>query len=129
MTGLVRGEFEVSLVPQTDREVKGLSRMTIDKQYKGDLEGISQGQMLSARTDIPESAGYVALERVEAKLNGKKGSFVLQHTGTMNCGKPSLLVTVVPDSGAGELSGLTGTFSINIVSGKHYYEFSYELPQ
>ena len=85
--------------------------------------------ILSARTDIPDSAGYVAMERVKGKLHGRKGSFVLQHTGKMNRGKPSLLVTVVPDSGTGELSGLTGTLSINIVDRKHYYEFTYELPE
>jgi hypothetical protein len=129
MTRQAKGEFEVSIVPQTDREVKGLNRMTIDKQFSGDLDAVTQGQMLSARTDILESAGYVAMERVEGKLHGRKGSFVLQHTGTMNRGKPSLLVTVVPDSGTGELSGLTGTLSINIVNGKHYYEFTYELPE
>ena len=129
MTRQAKGEFDVSIVPQTDREVKGLNRMTIDKQFRGDLDAVTQGQMLSARTDIPDSAGYVAMERVEGKLHGRKGSFVLQHTGTMNRGKPSLLVTVVPDSGTGELSGLTGTLLINIVDGKHYYEFTYELPE
>jgi hypothetical protein len=129
MTRQAKGEFEVSIVPQTDREVKGLNRMTIDKQFRGDLDAVTQGQMLSARTDIPESAGYVAMERVEGKLHGREGSFVLQHTGTMSRGKPSLLVTVVPDSGTGELSGLTGTLSINIVDRKHYYEFTYELPE
>ena len=129
MTREAKGEFDVSIVPQTDREVKGLNRMTIDKQFRGDLDAVTQGQMLSARTDVPDSAGYVAMERVEGKLHGRKGSFVLQHTGKMNRGKPSLLVTVVPDSGTGELGGLTGTLSINIVDRKHYYEFTYELPE
>ena len=129
MTRHAKGEFEVSLVPQTDREVKGLNRMTIDKQFKGDLDAITQGQMLSARTDIPESAGYVAIERVTGKLHGKEGSFVLQHTGTMNRGRSSLLITVVPDSGAGELSGISGTLSIDIINRKHYYEFVYDLPE
>ena len=85
--------------------------------------------MLSARTDIPESAGYVAIERVTGKLHGKEGSFVLQHTGTMNRGRSSLLITVVPDSGAGELSGISGTLSIDIINRKHYYEFVYDLPE
>ena len=129
MTREAKGEFDVSIVPQTDREVKGLNRMTIDKQFRGELDAVTQGQMLSARTDIPDSAGYVAMERVEGKLHGRKGSFVLQHTGTMNRGKSSLLITVVPDSGTGELGGLTGTLSINIVDRKHYYEFTYELPE
>ncbi|MFI5194737.1 MAG: DUF3224 domain-containing protein [Chitinophagales bacterium] len=129
MTRHAKGEFEVSIVPQTDREVKGLNRMTIDKQFKGDLDAITQGQMLSARTDIPESAGYVAMERVTGKLHGREGSFVLQHTATINRGESSLLITVVPDSGTGELSGLTGTLSIDIVDKKHYYEFIYDLPE
>jgi hypothetical protein len=129
MTGQAKGEFEVNLVPQADRVVKGLNRMTIDKQFKGDLEAVTQGQMLSAATEIPNSAGYVAVERVEGKLNERKGSFVLQHTGTMNRGKSSLLITVVPDSGTAELSGIIGTLSINIVDGKHFYVFDYELPE
>jgi hypothetical protein len=128
MTSKATGSFEVTLVPQTDREVPMLSRMTIDKKFRGDLEGISQGQMLSAGTAIPNSAGYVAIERVEGSLVGKKGSFMLQHSATMHRGQPSLLITVVPDSGTDELAGISGTLSIMIADGKHSYEFSYTLP-
>ena len=128
MTSKATGSFEVTLVPQTDREVPMLSRMTIDKKFRGDLEGISQGQMLSAGTAIPNSAGYVAIERVEGSLVGKKGSFILQHSATMHRGQPSLLITVVPDSGTDELAGISGTLSIMIADGKHSYEFSYTLP-
>ena len=84
--------------------------------------------MLSAMTEVKGSAGYVAIEKVEGELKGKKGTFVLQHTGTMNRGSPSLSVTVVPDSGTGELVGLAGQFNIIIETGKHTYEFVYTLP-
>jgi hypothetical protein len=84
--------------------------------------------MLSAITAVAGSAGYVAVEIVEGALEGRKGSFVLQHTGTMNRGSPSLSVTVVPDSGTDELAGLAGQFSIIIAGGKHSYEFTYTLP-
>jgi hypothetical protein len=128
MKNNAKGEFEVNLVLQADREVQDLSRMTIDKKFTGDLEASTLGQMLSARTGVPNSAGYVAIERVEGILHGRKGSFVLQHNGMMNRGKPSLAVTVVPDSGTGDLTGLTGSLVIDISGGKHYYDFAYELP-
>ncbi len=128
MTNKATGTFEVKIVPQTDRDVPMLGRMTIDKQFHGDLEATTQGQMLSAGTAIPNSAGYVAIERVEGSLHGKTGSFVLQHVGLMNRGVPSLSVTVIPDSGTDELEGLSGTLTIIREQGKHAYEFVYELP-
>jgi len=103
--------------------------MSIDKQIAGDLVGTTSGQMLSAMTDTKGSAGYVAIERVEGTLHGRRGSFVLQHTGTMNRGIPGLSVTVVPDSGTGELEGLQGEFKIILAEGKHNYEFAYVLRQ
>ena len=105
-----------------------LARMTIDKTFTGDLAGTTQGQMLSARTAVPDSAGYVAIERVEGTLAGKKGSFVLQHSATMDRGVPAQTITVVPDSGMDELEGLTGTLTIIIAEGKHSYDFAYSLP-
>ncbi len=102
--------------------------MSIDKTISGDLVAITAGQMLSALTEIRGSAGYVAIERVDGVLRGKRGTFVLQHTGTMNRGEQSLSVTVVPDSGTGELVGLAGEFKIDITNGKHCYEFTYSLP-
>lgn len=131
MTQSAKGEFVVSLTSLAfegaDPEFK-LGRMSIDKQITGDLTATTMGQMLSAMTGTKGSAGYVAIERVTGVLNGKRGTFVLQHTGTMNRGAPSLVVTVVPDSGTEELVGLEGEFTINIEEGKHYYEFSYRLP-
>jgi len=124
------GTFEVKLTPQTnDAEANGstLGRLTIEKTFRGDLDGASKGEMLSAGTSVKGSAGYVAQERVTATLGGLRGSFVLQHTGVMNRGAPQLTITVVPDSGAGELTGLSGTMNIIIEAGKHSYEFDYEI--
>ena len=124
------GTFDVKLAAQAPApgiEAAQLGRMTIDKQFQGDLVAHSLGEMLAAGTSIPGSAGYVALERVDGVLNGRKGSFVLQHSGTMNRGAASLALTVVPDSGSGELSGISGSMRIEIVDGKHYYHLEYTL--
>jgi len=125
------GTFEVKLTPRADDggDDSGLGRMSIDKQFHGDLEGISKGQMLSAMGSVKGSAGYVAMERVTGKLKDHEGSFVLQHSGTMNRGTPQLSVSVVPDSGTGQLTGLAGTMTIKIDGGKHSYEFEYTLPE
>ncbi len=104
-----------------------LGRMTIDKQFQGDLDATSKGQMLTARTAIQASAGYVAIERVTGSLQGRAGSFTLQHTGIMNRGEPQLTISVVPDSGTGELEGISGEMSIQIDAGKHSYEFEYSI--
>ena len=102
--------------------------MSIDKEISGDLVATTNGQMLSAGTETKGSAGYVAIERVDGTLHGRKGSFTLQHSGTMNRGAPSLSVSVVPDSGTGELVGLIGDFKIIRAEGKHSYEFNYFFP-
>lgn len=104
-----------------------LSRVSIDKQFHGDLEAVSKVEMLSAMTETKGSAGYVAIERVRGHLHGREGSFVLQHSGTMNRGEAELVVSVVPDSGAGELKGITGRMKIDIVEGRHLYTFDYTL--
>ena len=132
MTYHAKGTFEVSmkLLSETDSSAGAkLGRMSIDKQFSGDLTGTGKGEMLSAVTEVKGSAGYVAIERVAGTLNGRKGSFVFQHSGTMNRGAPQLSITVVPDSGTDELSGIAGSFQINIVEGKHFYEFAYTLPR
>jgi hypothetical protein len=124
-----RGTFEVKIVPQDDKDWEPtIGRMSIDKQFHGDIVGTSKGQMLAAMTEVKGSAGYVALERVVGGLHGRTGTFVLQHDGTMNRGAATLRVAVVPDSGTGDLSGLTGTLTIDIVDGKHLYDFTYSLP-
>ncbi len=125
-----RGEFEVTLASlspyNTDAESQ-LGRMSIDKVFRGDLEAVSKGEMLSAGSPQSGSAGYVAVERVTGKLHGRGGSFALQHNATMHRGEFSLHVIVVPGSGTGELRGLRGAMQIVIVDGKHSYEFEYEF--
>jgi len=125
-----RGTFEVKLAPQAPDEQSGsaIGRMTIDKTFHGDLEGSSKGQMLAHSTSVKGSAGSVAMEQVSGTLAGRRGSFVLQHTGNMNRGAYGLSVTVVPDSGTDQLEGLSGTMNIQIADGNHNYEFEYNLP-
>jgi Protein of unknown function (DUF3224) len=131
MTTRAKGTFDVKVLPLANdhAEATGLGRMSIDKQFHGDLEASSQGQMLTAMTSVKGSAGYVAMERVSGTLMGRRGTFVLQHTGTMNRGAPTLTVSVVPDSGAEELTGLSGTLTIIVADGKHSYDFEYSLPE
>jgi Protein of unknown function (DUF3224) len=124
------GTFEVKLTSQAATDETGasiLSRLLIDKQFHGDLAGIGQGEMLAARTAMVNSAGYVALERVTGSLMGRSGSFVLQHSSTMQRGEGRQSVTVIPDSGTGELAGLRGQMTIIIEDGKHRYEFEFAL--
>lgn len=121
------GTFEVKLAPQAT-DAADLGRMSIDKQFHGDLQAASKGEMLSAMTAVQGSAGYVAMEKVTGSLKGRTGTFVLQHTGLMNRGTPQLTITVVPDSGTGQLEGLSGTMAIQVEGGKHSYTFDYTLP-
>jgi hypothetical protein len=132
MTKHASGTFEVKLTPQaTDDSAEGatLGRMSIDKQFHGQLEGTSKGEMLSAVTGVKGSAGYVAIERFSGTLHGRSGSFVLQHTGTATRGTQQLSVTVVPDSGTDQLVGLAGRMAITIADGKHSYDFEYTLTE
>jgi Protein of unknown function (DUF3224) len=121
------GTFEVKLTPQETSGDPRLGRFSLDKQFHGDLEATSKGEMLTGGMPAKGSAGYVAIELVTGKLHGRGGSFILQHSGTMDRGKPSLSVTVVPDSGTEELAGLAGKMTINIADGKHSYGFEYSL--
>jgi hypothetical protein len=122
------GTFEVKLTPRATDD-PGLSRLIIEKTFHGDLEATSQGQMLGAATDIKDSAGYVAIERVTGTLGHRAGTFILQHSGTMTRGALHLSVTVVPDSGTGGLAGLEGKMAIQVEGGKHSYEIEYSLPE
>ena len=125
------GSFEVSLQPLSNAEVSSeamLGRLLLTKKFSGDLRATARGQMLSAGTTTKGSAGYVAIDQVTGELDGRKGSFVLQHSGSMNRGVPTLSIMVVPDSGTDELAGITGTLSINIIDGKHFYDFIYSIP-
>jgi hypothetical protein len=131
MTDRARGAFEVTVTPQPPGGKAGeanLGRLWIDKKFHGDLEGTSLGEMLAAATEVEGSAGYVAMERFTGTLAGRGGTFALQHGGTMTRGVPRLEITVVPDSGTGELAGLSGHMSIEITDRKHFYDFRYSLP-
>jgi hypothetical protein len=124
----INGSFEVKLTPQAHVDNVGdpaVGRMSIDKQFFGALDARSKGQMLAVRTDVKDSAGYVAMERVVGTLKGRTGSFALQHSGTMTHGEKQLSVTVVPDSGTDQLTGIRGSMGIEIVEGKHLYTFEF----
>ena len=124
------GTFEVKVLPlpaDDNADTGGFGRLSIDKQFSGALRGTSKGQMLAGMTAVEGSAAYVALERVTGTLNGRTGSFVLQHNGTMAGGRQEMRITVVPDSGTGELTGLAGSMKIIIEGGKHSYEFDYTI--
>jgi hypothetical protein len=126
------GTFDVKLTPAPAAEsAEGatLGRMSIDKQFHGDIDGTSTGEMLTAMSKVEGSGVYVAVERVSATLKGRKGTFALHHTGVMTRGTPQLSITVVPDSGTGDLTGISGTMSIDIAAdGTHSYTFDYSLP-
>lgn len=131
---VAHGSFTVQMKPQQAEPDFGegnakLARMSLDKVFEGDLAALGHGEMLTAMTQTRGSAGYVALERVTGSLQGRKGSFVLQHSGLMDQGAQSLVITVVPDSGAGDLIGLSGSLKIRIEGGKHFYDFDYSLPE
>jgi hypothetical protein len=127
MTQHASGTFEVHLTPDGEAGEPSLGRLAIDKVFTGDLIGRSQGQMLAAGTAVEGSAGYLALERVTGTLHGRSGSFVLQHSGLMNRGAPQLTISVVPDSGTGELEGLAGEMKIDVAEGRHAYELAFTL--
>jgi len=124
-----KGMFDVKVIPQAADDSAGgpFSRLFLDKQFHGDLEATSKGQMLGAGTAVEGSAGYVALELVSGTLHGRRGTFILQHTGSMTKGVPAMSVVVVPDSGTDQLTGLAGKMTIIIVGGKHSYDFEYRL--
>lgn len=127
----VEGTFRVTMSPAGEPDPgpgSTLGRMTIDKIFEGPLSGTSRGQMLTAMTEVKGSAGYVAIERVSGTLDGRSGSFALQHHGLMRRGEPSLTLIVVPDSGSGELAGLSGTMTITVRDKQHFYAMDYSLP-
>jgi hypothetical protein len=124
-----RGSFDVTVTPVAGGESHGVGRMKVEKTFTGELQGRSQFEMLTGMTAVKGSAAYVAIERIEGQLAGRKGSFLLQHAGTMNRGAQSLSITVVPDSGTGELAGLAGSMAIDIAAnGAHSYHMEYTLP-
>ena len=125
---MVSGEFEVKIVP-VDSEDPQIGMMLLDKNYRGDLQATGKGRMLTGMTSVKNSAAYVAIERIEGELKGKRGSFLIQHSGTMTKDKQSLSIRVVPDSGTGELVGIDGTMDFRLVERKHFYDFNYTLAE
>ena len=131
MPTTARGSFTVEMKPQGPPAAEdgvSLGRMSLEKRFEGDLVATGRGEMLTALTPVQGSAGYVAIERVTGTLQGRSGSFVFQHSGTMDRGAQQLSITVVPGSGTGALEGLAGTFRLTIVEGRHLYEFDHQLP-
>jgi hypothetical protein len=122
---LAKGTFEVQLTPQQDPGPVG--RMLLAKQFAGDISGTSAGTMIAFMTETKGSAGYTAIEKIEGTLAGKSGTFVLQHSSTMARGTPKQSIQVIPDSGTGELAGLSGSMVIIIEGKKHSYEFEYNI--
>ncbi|MEP7076975.1 MAG: DUF3224 domain-containing protein [Acidobacteriota bacterium] len=125
------GTFDVKINPMPAEENVGdslIGRLSLEKQFSGDMDGTSKGQMLGIGSAVKESGGYVAAERFVGTLDGKKGSFSLQHSGTMQGGKFDLNVSVVPESGTDELTGISGKMNILIEGGEHFYELDYSLP-
>ena len=126
------GTFDVKITPQAAEEAVGdptIGRMSVNKQYHGDLEATGLAQMLTGMSaDVKDSGTYVAIERVRGTLQGRKGSFAVWHSGTMTRGAQALIITVIPDTGTEELAGIAGTMTIDIRDGKHFYTFDYTLP-
>jgi hypothetical protein len=126
-----KGTFEVKMTPRgTDDKAGGssLGRLSLDKRFRGDLDAVGKGQMLTAMSPVQGSAAYVAVERITGTLHGRRGSFLLQHRGQMTKDGQELSVRVVPDSGTGRLRGISGTMSIQVDEGGHSYDFAYSLP-
>ena len=124
-----RGLFDVAMEPEPpflEQDGLTLNRVVVRKEFSGDMVGSSEAQMLAAFTGASGSAGYVAIEYFTGSVGGKSGSFVLQHSGVMNRGDGQLMVVIVPDSGAGELAGISGTMQIDNDEGKHSYVLDYE---
>ena len=126
-----KGNFEVKRTPQDSLDAGDgaqIGHVRFDKRFHGPLDASSVVHMLAVGTDVPGSAAYVAIERIAGTLDGRQGSFLTQHNGTLDRGQPTLSLGVVPDSGTGELAGLRGRMAIDIVDGAHLYTFDYELP-
>ena len=131
MSTHVSGSFNITMTPATTPQRSGrttLGRMLLDKVYKGDLAATASGEMLSAVTDTKGAAGYVAVESITGVLQGRQGSVVVRHAGTMADGKQELSIVIVPHSGTGQLEGISGTMGIRIEAGQHFYDLDYSLP-
>ncbi len=126
-----KGTFAVKMAPAAQTSTGGvaLARMTVTKAFSGDMAATAEGEMLTAAGAVPESAAYVLIERVTGSIDGKAGSFAFMHHATMDRGKPDQHITIVPDSGSGALTGITGAMTMRIEAGVHHYDLAYALPQ
>ena len=129
MTQHAHGTFTVKVQPLTPAPAEGLSRFSLDKEIHGDLEATSKGEMMGGGDYKQGTAGYIAIEMITGTLNGKHGSFALQHSSTMDQSGSKMNIVVVPGSGTGELKGIAGAFTIKIENGQHFYDFDYTLPE
>ena len=133
MTAQANGTFDVKVKPLLeDEKVAGVkvSRLSIDKEWKGDMVGTSKGEMMATGAEVEGSGGYVAIEPMAVTLNGRKGTFTLMHHATMRANADfKMLINVVPDSGTGELTGIGGTLTIIIEGKNHSYKLDYTLPE
>ena len=124
-----RGFFTVAIVPLSPAPAEGLSRFSINKEMHGDLEATTKGEMFSGGDPKQGAAGYVAIEVVTGTLQGKRGSFALQQLATMDAGGSKMTIVVVPGSGTGELTGISGVLAIDIADGRHSYDLEYSIPK
>ena len=127
-----RGSFDVTMRPDSDEdraEGTTLGTMVVEKRFHGDLDGTGRGRMLTGMTPVEGSAGYVLIERVRGRLQDRRGSFLLQHSGILDRGTPRQVIEVVPDSGTDDLTGLSGRLTIQISEGAHAYTLEYTLPR
>jgi len=127
MSHHAHGTFTVKIQPLTPAPAEGISRFSIDKEIRGDLEATTKGEMFSAGDVKSGVAGYVAIEVVTGTLAGKRGTFALQHSATMDQSGRKMTVIIIPGSGTGELKGISGTFDIQIANGQHTYDLEYKL--
>jgi hypothetical protein len=122
-----KGPFDVTLTPQQTADDAAVARMLLYKEFHGDLEAIAHGEMMAAHEPLTGAGVYVAIDRVTGTLHGKSGSFLIAHRGIRNADGQDLSIVIVPGSGTGQLTGITGAVSIEIVDKKHFYSMEYAL--
>jgi hypothetical protein len=128
MPNHAKGSFDVKITPQESAPDAAVARMLLYKEFHGDLDAIAHGEMMAAQEPLTGAGVYVALDRVTGTLHGKSGSFLMAHRGIRNADGQELSIVIVPGSGTGQLTGITGTVGIEIVEKKHFYSVEYDVP-
>jgi hypothetical protein len=123
-----KGSFDVNITPQESAPDAPVARMRLYKEFHGDLEAVAHGEMTAAHEPLTGAGVYVAIDRVTGTLHGKSGSFLIAHRGIRNVDGQELSIVIVPGSGTGQLTGITGSVGIEILEKKHFYTMDYELP-